>query len=90
MEQRIIGYARVSSSDQNLACQLIELERYISRENIVVDKGNGKFIVLDSSNTQIQMSEVKTGGLFHFPLIKKQLKSTDSFPDYRAKSRWYR
>ena len=42
MEQRIFGYARVSSSGQKLDRQLVELEKYVLPENIVVDKISGK------------------------------------------------
>ena len=37
-----MGYARVSSSGQNLDRQLIELRKYVSEENIIVDKSSGK------------------------------------------------
>lgn len=41
-ESRIMGYARVSSSEQNLARQLAELRKYVPEENIVTDKQSGK------------------------------------------------
>lgn len=37
-----MGYARVSSTGQNLDRQLTELRKYVSEENIVVDKASGK------------------------------------------------
>ena len=37
-----MGYARVSSKEQNLDRQLIELKKYVPEENIVVDKQSGK------------------------------------------------
>lgn len=40
--ERIMGYARVSSSGQNLDRQLIELRKYVSEDNIVTDKASGK------------------------------------------------
>jgi DNA invertase Pin-like site-specific DNA recombinase len=33
---KIYGYARVSSTEQNLDRQILELKRYVSEENIVV------------------------------------------------------
>lgn len=39
---RIYGYARVSSKDQNLDRQLLELEKYVDREFIFADKQSGK------------------------------------------------
>jgi len=39
---RIFGYARVSTAEQNLDRQLIELEKYVRHENIITDKASGK------------------------------------------------
>ena len=42
MQNRVMGYARVSSKEQNLDRQLLELKKYVPEENIVVDKQSGK------------------------------------------------
>ncbi len=42
MQNKIMGYARVSSKEQNLDRQLIELKKYVPADNIVVDKQSGK------------------------------------------------
>ena len=42
MQNRVMGYARVSSREQNLDRQLLELKKYVPEENIVVDKQSGK------------------------------------------------
>ena len=39
---RIFGYARVSSTEQNLDRQLQALSEYVSSENIITDKQSGK------------------------------------------------
>ena len=36
------GYARVSSTEQNLDRQILALQKYVKQENIVVDKQSGK------------------------------------------------
>ena len=36
------GYARVSSTEQNLDRQILALKEFVSEENIVVDKASGK------------------------------------------------
>lgn len=41
-ESKIMGYARVSSTGQNLDRQLAELRKYVPEGNIVVDKASGK------------------------------------------------
>ena len=42
MEHKIMGYARVSSKEQKLDSQLIELKKYVPAENIIMDKQSGK------------------------------------------------
>lgn len=42
MEGRVFGYARVSSTDQNLDRQIIELRKYTSDDRIITDKVSGK------------------------------------------------
>lgn len=39
---RIFGYARVSTKEQNLDRQLLALQEYVPKENIIVDKLSGK------------------------------------------------
>ena len=45
MENRIMGYARVSSREQNLDRQIIALKDYVPEENIVIDKASGKDLI---------------------------------------------
>ena len=40
--QRVFGYARVSSKEQNLDCQIEQLQQYVSADNILTDKASGK------------------------------------------------
>ena len=42
MGQRIFGYARVSSKEQNLDRQIVRLKQHVSAENILTDKASGK------------------------------------------------
>ena len=42
MNSRIMGYARVSSKSQNLDRQIVQLEKYVQRENIIIDKASGE------------------------------------------------
>lgn len=41
-KERVMGYARVSSTEQNLDRQILALEQYVPKECIVVDKASGK------------------------------------------------
>lgn len=42
MSTKKMGYARVSSTSQNLDRQIEELKKYVDESNIVVDKASGK------------------------------------------------
>ena len=42
MDRKIMGYARVSSKEQNLDRQILQLKKYVEEENIIVDKASGK------------------------------------------------
>lgn len=42
VDTRVMGYARVSSTGQNLDRQLMALRKYVPDENIVTDKQSGK------------------------------------------------
>lgn len=42
MQNKIMGYARVSTKEQNLDRQIVALSKYVPEENIVVDKVSGK------------------------------------------------
>ena len=48
VEQRIFGYARVSSKEQNLDRQLLALKEYVEPEKILVDKASGKNLERES------------------------------------------
>ena len=43
----IYGYARVSTKEQNLDRQLIELSKYVPENNILIDKASGKDLQRD-------------------------------------------
>lgn len=42
MENRIYGYARVSSASQSLARQIDKLQHYVEQRNIITEKKSGK------------------------------------------------
>lgn len=42
MSNKVMGYARVSTKEQHLERQLVELNKYVQEENIVTDKASGK------------------------------------------------
>ena len=48
MSNRVMGYARVSSHEQNLDRQIIALKAYVPEENILVDKASGENLERES------------------------------------------
>lgn len=60
MRNKIYGYIRVSSKDQNVERQLIAMRQYgICSDNIYIDKASGK--AFDRMNYQMLMSVIKSG-----------------------------
>ena len=59
---RIFGYARVSSTEQNLDRQLAELAKYVLEENVVTnkqsEKGKGRGLMLQRRKEN-EMDEFK-------------------------------
>ena len=48
--QRVFGYARVSSKEQNLDRQIGRLKQFVLPENILMDKESGKDLDSGSKN----------------------------------------
>lgn len=61
------GYARVSSTEQNLDRQILALKEFVSEENIVVDKASGK-------NTEREGYQALKGRLLYIKNLE-QLRS---------------
>ena len=60
MSKEIWGYARVSTKEQNLERQLVELRQYVLKEeNIISDKQSGKDFD-STSRVFIDLVEIKT------------------------------
>ena len=59
--KRVLGYARVSSREQNLDRQIMALEAFVSPENILMDKQSGKDF--ERPNYQIMKKKLKENDL---------------------------
>lgn len=76
----IYGYARVSSKDQKLERQMIELERFgIVKENIYCDKQSGKDF--DRTNYKILKGKLKKGDLLVIKSIDRLGRNYDMIID---------
>lgn len=70
---KTVGYARVSSREQNLDRQLIALKKYVSEDMIVTDKASGK----DFNRPGYQSLKVGIGKLVQGDIL--YVKSLDRF-----------
>lgn len=70
---KIVGYARVSSREQNLDRQLIALRKYVSEDMIVTDKASGK----DFNRPGYQSLKIGIGKLVKGDIL--YIKSLDRF-----------
>ena len=59
------GYARVSSTEQNLDRQILALQKYVKRENIVVDKQSGKNLDRPGYNALKGMFGLRPGDVLY-------------------------
>lgn len=71
--EKIVGYARVSSREQNLDRQLIALRQYVSDDMIVTDKASGK----DFNRPGYQSLKIGIGKLVEGDTL--YIKSLDRF-----------
>ncbi len=70
---KIVGYARVSSREQNLERQLVALRKYVSEDMIVTDKASGK----DFNRPGYQSLKIGIGKLVKGDIL--YIKSLDRF-----------
>lgn len=70
---KIVGYARVSSREQNLDRQLVALRKYVSEDMIVTDKASGK----DFNRPGYQSLKIGIGKLVKGDIL--YIKSLDRF-----------
>lgn len=87
MEGRIFGYARVSSREQNLDRQLLSLEQYVPKENIVMDKASGK----DTNRPAYQALKGVLGLRYGDTLVITSLdRLSRNKSDIKAELEWYK
>lgn len=86
MEGRKFGYARVSSSGQNLSRQILELEKYVSRENIVVDKASGKDLCRSGYSALRGALGLRTGDTLY---IKSLDRLSRNKQDIKKELEWF-
>ena len=69
------GYARVSSTEQNLDRQILALQKYVKQENIVVDKQSGKNLDRPGYNALKGMFGLRPGDVLYIVSLDRLSRS---------------
>lgn len=85
--KRILGYARVSSKEQNLDRQLIELRKYVNDENILVDKASGKDLDRPSYQALKGALGLRRGDILYVTSLDRLSRSK---ADIKAELEWFK
>lgn len=87
MKNRIFGYARVSSKEQNLDRQILALKEYVPEENILVDKVSGKNLERSSYQALKGALGLRTGDVLVITSLDRLSRSKE---DIKAELEWFR
>lgn len=87
MENRNIGYARVSSKEQNLGRQIQALKEYVKEENIIVDKQSGKDLDRPGYQALKGPMGLRTGDILY---IKSLDRLSRNKKDIKNELQWFK
>ncbi len=87
LEGKVLGYARVSSKEQNLDRQLVELEKYVPNENILVDKASGKDLERPSYQALKGALGLREGDTLYITSLDRLSRSKS---DIKAELEWFK
>lgn len=89
MEQtgKVLGYARVSSKEQHLDRQILALEKYVSRENILVDKASGKDLERPSYQALKGALGLRKGDTLYITSLDRLSRNKQ---DIKAELEWFK
>ena len=81
------GYARVSSTEQNLDRQIFALQKYVKQENIVVDKQSGKNLDRPGYNALKGMFGLRPGDVLYIVSLDRLSRSK---ADIKSELDWFK
>lgn len=84
---RSMGYARVSSREQNLDRQLLALQNYVAPENILVDKQSGKDLNRPSYQALKSVLGLRSGDTLYITSLDRLSRNKQ---DLKAEIEWFR
>ncbi|MBR1851604.1 MAG: recombinase family protein [Lachnospiraceae bacterium] len=82
-----MGYARVSSREQNLDRQLLALQNYVAPENILVDKQSGKDLNRPSYQALKSVLGLRSGDTLYITSLDRLSRNKQ---DLKAEIEWFR
>ena len=83
----LLGYARVSSKEQHLDRQIEALEKYVTRENILVDKASGKDLNRDSYQALKGALGLRKGDTLYITSLDRLSRNKQ---DIKTELEWFR
>ena len=87
MENRIMGYARVSSREQNLDRQIIALKEYVPEENIVIDKVSGKDLMRPGYQALKGALGLRKGDILYIKSLDRLSRNKE---DIKKELQWFK
>ena len=87
MENRVMGYARVSSKEQNLDRQIIALKEYVPEENIVIDKASGKDLIRPGYQALKGALGLRKGDILYIKSLDRLSRNKD---DIKNELQWFK
>lgn len=84
---RIFGYARVSSKEQNLDRQLMELRKYVPEENIITDKQSGKDLARNGYQALKGVLGLRSGDILYIMSLDRLSRSKS---DIKTELQWFK
>ena len=87
MENRVMGYARVSSREQNLDRQIIALKEYVPEENILIDKASGKDLMRPGYQALKGALGLRKGDILYIKSLDRLSRSKD---DIKNELQWFK
>ena len=83
---RVYGYARVSSKEQNLDRQILSLKKYVSEENILVDKASGKNLDRESYQALKGALGLRAGDILYITSLDRLSRNKN---DIKQELQWF-
>lgn len=86
-ENRTFGYARVSSKEQNLDRQIVELRKYVPENRILVDKASGKNLERESYQALKGALGLRNGDILYITSLDRLSRNKE---EIKQELQWFR